>query len=140
MNEDLNALEIRIKNIKEELYAAECKLNEIKAQPLSSKYPKELVELGTWEAESDDHIFLHYAYKTFAQLVETCREWNRIDGFVPDWGNESQKKNVIVCDQVNLNIFSVSFSSCPLYFSTRETARLFLDTFYVQIQNVKELI
>ena len=141
MNEDLNALEIRIDLLKESLYEAQDRLIKLKAQPLSSKYPMRLWPIDLY------YTVLFIAgrridskYIMFFCLVETCREWNRIDGFVPDWTNESQKKNVIKCEQVTLNIYSISFTQCPLYFSTRETAQLFLDTFRTEIESVKELI
>ena len=140
LKNELTFISDGVKNINERLCKLQNFIEDLSAEPSSSKYPMKLVDLGTWEAESDDHIFLHYAYKTFARLVETCREWNKVDGFVPEWTNSTQIKNVIVCDQVNLSIYSVSLTSCPLYFSTRETAQLFLDTFRTEIESVKELI
>lgn len=96
------------------------------------KYTKELIYPNFINSTSDYYLFF--------KLVETCKEWNRIDGFVADWSDSNQFKLSVECSNNELRIESWIFTSKPLYFKTKETAELFIETFKEEIEQVKHLI
>ena len=140
LKNELNFILNGVKNINERLNKLQNSIEDLSAEPSSSKYPMKLVELGTWVTGGHDRIFELNKYKIFARLVETCREWNRIDGFVPDWTDSFGTKFCIYHANSDLSIFCISITSRVLYFKTKQTAQLFLDTFRTEIESVKELI
>lgn len=99
-----------------------------------SKYPMELVSLSILKPK------LMNKYETFIRLVETCKEWNRIDGFEADWDDFFTVKWCILNDKNRITIDFLRGSSRPLHFEHRSTAELFLNTFREEIELVKDLI
>ena len=130
-----------VKNINERLCNLQNRIEDLSAQPLSSKYP---MRLWPMELKHTDLFIagrsIHSKYFTFIRLVETCREWNKVDGFVPDWTNNTQRKYCIFLQYGELAINEQLVTYRVLYFSRRETTQLFLDTFRTEIESVKELI
>ena len=132
-------IEEKIKELEQKLAELQEEISQLKQQP-KNQYPMKLIDLGSWNTIGAGNKFDLLKYNQFARLVETCREWNRIDGFVPDWMDSRQEKNVIICEQANLDIYSISLTQCPLYFSTHETAKLFLETFRTELESIKYLL
>lgn len=132
-------MKTKIEELEKRLEEIQNELSLIKKQPTVQKYPKsEWIEL--WSNTFFTSIGgLDSKYLLFAALVETCKEWNRIDEFVPDWSNNSNKwcvrniKNKIIVDGW-LN------TSHPIYLKDRDTAELFLDTYRTELEQVKHLL
>jgi hypothetical protein len=77
-------------------------------------------------------------YQLFIHLVETCKEWNRIVGFKPDW----KINNYYCVSDVPCHGLGVYLLTGPrvLHFRDERTAELFLKTFRDEIELVKDLI
>ena len=73
----------------------------------------------------------------FGQLVQTCREWNKIDGWENKW---NEYKGVIICTNNCVAIHAVYNISTPIAFKDEKTAELFLSTFRTELEQVKELL
>ena len=80
------------------------------------------------------------AFLEMMQLVELRAAWNRVDGFEANWEDTWQIKCCVKNKRMELSIGNWTYVSSPLYFGSRETAQLFLDTFRDKIEIAKELI
>ena len=129
----------KIEELEQKLAELQNEIDKLKTAT-GNKYPMKLVDLGTWNCIGYDKLFDFKKYKTFAQLVETCREWNRIDDFVPDWENDGQPKYGIFYASGKLGSLYAEKMSYSLHFMSHETAQLFLNTYRTEIEQVKHLL
>ena len=139
-------MKTQIEELKEKLHIEKEKIAALEAEiqmlQQQSKYPKsKLMEL--WVCESKiltiNGQYFSKKYLIFAALVETCKEWNKIDGFEPDW-NSNTPKYQVKNESNKLSITHFWYYSSPIYFKTQETAQLFLDTYRAELEQVKDLI
>jgi hypothetical protein len=121
-------------------YTAKIDGNQITFEPVKPKYP-------TWEdAIGNTNDLYNYDDQfdkvfSFLKCLQWLRnEWNRIDGFVADWTNESQKKHVVKYNDNEIIIDYFHVTQSFLYFQSKPTAELFLDTFRDKIEVCKEFI
>lgn len=75
----------------------------------------------------------------FIKLLALVKEWNKRDGFVPDWGSDT-RKSVIRIFNNNICHDSSVYYSFPLVFKDDKTALLFHDAFQDLIEQCKNLI
>lgn len=79
-------------------------------------------------------------FAAMMQLIEFRDAWNKIDGFVADWGNYSQMK-IFIGKKESRNYIDYSYSfSRPLNFGSQETAELFLNTHRALIEQAGDLV
>ena len=141
-------MKTRIKELEEQLQIEKEKIKQIKAEindirksikneNAKIKYPMKLVDVGFWFSWVDSPIISKH--HLFARLVETCKEWNKIDGFEPDWNSDKEK--VCICYAENkVQVGFATTASRPLCFKNTQTARLFFDTYRTELEQVKDLI
>jgi len=105
------------------------------------KYPTRLTEL---EYGDTDTYTLTRRYGCELDLLDRLLlardEWNEIDRFVTDWGNDDCTKYCVVRfeNEIKTEYRSVSYSKFA--FKSQETAQLFLDTFRTELEEIKELL
>ena len=79
------------------------------------------------------------AFLALMQLKTICDEWNRIDGFVPDWTNGGMK--YCVCfTKGKLCVDWWYFQGQALTFQDEKTATLFLNSFRELLETAKPLL
>ena len=129
---------------------------EIKLVPVETKpkYPNDISKISrNWKIEDDFHVeqwddnWNHCSSKETAlkfaammQLIEFRDAWNKIDGFVADWNNDSQVKWCILINKNKITVFQLWNSSSPLHFGSKETAELFLNTHRALIEQAGDLV
>lgn len=136
---------------------------EIVFKPIKSKYPLSVMELDNnsgWFVNNQSMVNYRCnlekrdcldnnlvstkeraeAILALIQLVELRDAWNKIDGFVADWGNIEQDKHVIhiECNEIETTFYSEAYE--VLYFGSRKTRDLFLETHRNLIETAKEFI
>lgn len=126
---------------------------EIELQPIEKKYPTNIEDIerhcalhcdfnvNYWSDEINQFSSKETALKFAAmiQLVEFRDAWNKIDGFVADWGNYSQMKMFIGKKRRFYIDYCYSFSR-PLHFGSKETAEKFLKQFEPLIIQAGDLV
>ena len=81
------------------------------------------------------------AFLALMQLKTICDEWNRIDGFVPDWSNDRQVKWGVGFINNNLNSTQLHpIYSHSLVFQDEETAKIFIGSFRELLETAKPLL
>ncbi len=75
----------------------------------------------------------------FIKLLALVKEWNKRDGFVPDWGSGTLKSVIRIFNN-NICHDSSVYYSFPLVFKDDKTAGLFRDAFQDLIEQCKNLI
>lgn len=127
----------KIEELEQKLAELLEEISQLKQQQ-NNRYPMKLIDLGLWTAIGSRNYDFN-KYLKFAELVETCREWNRIDG-LPDLDSGIRKYGVVYRSAEGIITGSTGYSSYPLHFQDRDTANLFLETFRTEIESVKDLI
>jgi hypothetical protein len=126
-------------------------------EPVKEKYPMSVKEIydrkfyfingGIEEAVDFDRSLelvktreLASAFLALMQLKTICDEWNRIDGFVPDWSSGKGWNFCITFRKQEFQIHEWSEFHYPLAFKDQATAQLFLDSFKEMIETAKPLL
>lgn len=110
------------------------------------KYPIHLSQISNYSILYDfDSItltgFAHAGkLAILAGLLELRDAWNKIDGFAVDWADAIQKKHSIIFYSNEIATDTCFSRGSTLYFGSRETRDLFLETFRDKIESVKELL
>jgi hypothetical protein len=106
--------------------------------PMELKYTYIVGEKGVMSTNFFGTSELSKKYITFIALVETCKEWNRIDGFEADWSDDGY---YCISDTYSegLGVYC-EVDPRVLHFKDEEAAELFLKTFRYKIELVKDLI
>ncbi len=76
----------------------------------------------------------------FIKLLALVKEWNKIDGFVPDWSNDKVGKSIIMNLEGEVQCGHSLMGVTSFVFKNDKTAELFLDTFIDLIKQCKNLI
>jgi len=102
--------------------------DEIIFKEVKCKYP---IELSHMTPDLNIQLIL------FGRLVQTCREWNKIDGFENKCGISK-----VCLLNINNNVRSAALEETgkPIAFKDHKTAELFIKTFRTELEQVKELL
>lgn len=140
------------------------KTGKIFFRPKKEKYPKNISEIplptssyfitSSWEVCKNNNLpkertsrsFANLARKkdaealvTLAKLITLRDEYNRIDGFTPNFCND-EKKYCIKIIRGNIEIDAAYDFNCVLAFGSRETTSIFVDNFKDLIKTAKHLL
>lgn len=97
-----------------------------------SKCPT-IIDLKTRELAS--------AFLALMQLKTICDEWNRIDGFVPDFSNQCQAKYGVGYKNNELGTTYLNpYYIHSIVFQDEETAKLFIRSFRELLETAKPLL
>ena len=77
--------------------------------------------------------------QTFARLISTCQEWNRIDEYVPDWESDKDIKYCIWSEKNEMIVSCICYIHSPFCFGSKKTAELFFKMFKAELLYIKEL-
>lgn len=103
-------------------------------------YPVELVDIGEWVANKEvegAEIELHHLY---AQLVMTCKEYNKEDGFVPDYNNFRQDKWSLELTSSGLTLSKHTTWSKLIFFGDYNTGKVFMEIFKEPLKKVQKFL
>lgn len=128
----------KIEELEKKLSELQNELDELKKQP-EKRYPKsKWVEL--WQYNNNALLIsglpFNNKYLLFAALVETCKEWNRIDEFVPEYDDQ----RTTIKNFSGTVFISTGILNGAIMLIDYTTAQLFLDTFRNELEQVKDLL
>jgi hypothetical protein len=129
-----------------DLEKSDLKEGKIVFKKIESKYPMRFGQI----TEKRLNNILHYTNDyfedidflndllLFGQLVQTCQEWNKIDGFEPTIGKDM---GTLVVRRSGIEANGGSWAvNKVLAFKDEKTAQLFLSTFKNELEQVKHLL